>query len=502
MNCQRHPSKRVVASCRDCGTGFCIECVRETDQTALCPECHRRRVDEVAREFTPSAGEEDLSVAGQVLPVESGAPYETGSAETSTVTAKSESTPPSRPVEKTTAKTVVPELGETIEEKSEAADFLALGPDDDFSELEKAGERHGLLSRIRSIRARGETRAATAGLRGEAPVRGDVEVRQKEVAVGRRAREAEREETQQVEASTRIASPPGSGPSTRPMTPSEEALLEDVVCALLRPEDGMGREAEAPVPADKGVPAAGKEAVESVEEVLSTLLRPGAEERTATAPHTEADSPVGEATVEVEGVLPAPEPESTRRKKERLKTREERARRWSFLAQPRASEYTLIAVSWWRATLFVILMLLLGIVLWAVPNAYLVPRDTEYGIHAVIIGIIVGLCFWWKAGKKHSTKLAVQAALVTFFSLFLGEFIHWFLIVMKNKALRTIFFDLVSLRFIWEHGAEIMRHTVEAMFPGAFVWIMILPTLLAFIIGFGMPPIPEVFFQFGRAVRE
>jgi hypothetical protein len=31
---------------------------------------------------------------------------------------------------------------------------------------------------------------------------------------------------------------------------------------------------------------------------------------------------------------------------------------------------------------------------------------------------------------------------------------------------------------------------------------MVMPTLLAFIVGFGMPPIPEIFFQFGRAVRE
>jgi len=134
-------------------------------------------------------------------------------------------------------------------------------------------------------------------------------------------------------------------------------------------------------------------------------------------------------------------------------------------------------------------------------NAYLIPRDTEYGAVAIVIGVLVGLAFWWKAGRKHGTKLAVQASLVTFFALFLGEFLHWFLIIVKHKAFRTIFFDLVSFRFIWENGAEIMRNVVEAMFPTGFLLLLILPTLAAFIIAFGMPPIPEVFAQFWRALR-
>jgi hypothetical protein len=39
------------------------------------------------------------------------------------------------------------------------------------------------------------------------------------------------------------------------------------------------------------------------------------------------------------------------------------------------------------------------------------------------------------------------------------------------------------------------------MFPIAFLWILLMPTVTAFIIGFGMPPIPEVFLQFWRALR-
>ena len=146
-------------------------------------------------------------------------------------------------------------------------------------------------------------------------------------------------------------------------------------------------------------------------------------------------------------------------------------------------------------------MLLLGAVLWAVPNAYLIPKDQEYGIHAVAIGFVIGLAFWWKAGKKHSSKLAVQAALTTLFALFIGEFLHWFLIITKYNAFRTIFFDLVSFKFLWENGADILRYTMEAMFPIAFLWLLFLPTVTAFIIGFGMPPIPEIFIQTWRAIK-
>ena len=214
--------------------------------------------------------------------------------------------------------------------------------------------------------------------------------------------------------------------------------------------------------------------------MVSTLLKPeAAGAGAAAAAGKAAEEPAGKARA----------------------SREERAERWSFLSQPRSSQYTILSDKWWKSAIFIALMLLLGAVLWAVPNVYLIPGDMEYGIHAVAIGIIIGLMFWWKAGKAHSTKLAVQAGLTTLFALFIGEFLHWFLVIVKHDAFRTIFFDLISFKFIWENGADIMRHTAEAMFPWAFTWILILPTLVAFIIGYGMPPIPEIFFQIGRALR-
>ena len=42
---------------------------------------------------------------------------------------------------------------------------------------------------------------------------------------------------------------------------------------------------------------------------------------------------------------------------------------------------------------------------------------------------------------------------------------------------------------------------MEAMFPIAFLWLLILPTLTAFIVGFGLPPIPEIFFQAWHALK-
>jgi hypothetical protein len=244
-----------------------------------------------------------------------------------------------------------------------------------------------------------------------------------------------------------------------------------------------GEKSEAPE--IEGEAAAAKEAPDSdedlLQDVVSTLLKPEGAAAGAAA-----------ATAEKSVEQPAPRARASR---------EERAERWSFLSQPRSSQYTILADKWWKVVIFIFLMLLLGAVLWAVPNAYLIPGDMEYGIHAVAIGIILGLIFWWKAGKAHSTKLAVQAGLTTLFALFIGEFLHWFLIIMKHSAFRTIFFDLISFKFIWENGAEIMEKTVEAMFPWAFTWILILPTLVAFVIAYGMPPIPEIFFQIWRALK-
>ena len=187
--------------------------------------------------------------------------------------------------------------------------------------------------------------------------------------------------------------------------------------------------------------------------------------------------------------------------RERLERRRERAERWSFLSQPRQADTTYVALSKTGAALFVTGMWLAAAALWAVPNAYLVPRDNEWVIHAVSVGAVVSLCFWWKAGKRHSTKLAVQAMLVTVFGLLAGEFLHAFLVVMKQPAFRIIFMDVISLNFIRENGGELLSAIVEDMFPVSYLWILLPPAALAFLVGYGMPPIPEIFFDLGRALR-
>ena len=528
-----------MASCRDCGTGFCIECVRETDQTTLCAECYRRKVSEIARELAPEpekpAGEIPEETPGKAAekvgpeplprpqaavsrepavlpsPLDVGVPpREAPSKKDVAHPAVERKVPRLRPLRRgfilsgrkkkpedalleeqdkeereeipeiigEEAEEIVQELEreealEVIEEEAreaareeereeipeiigeeaeegETSAFLAQGPDEDFSQLAEEKPRFRLGRKREKEDAAEEIAAAAEGETSETAVEEPPpRVRPPRAAGARRGRR---------------------GPAQAPVT--EDLLLEDVVSTLLRPESGEG--------GLEGVPP---------QRELAGMSRGAA---------------AADGGLAAGGAMAVPGlAEIKRRRRERRKALgEERAERWAFLAQGRSAEHTIIADSWWRAAAFIVLMLLLGAVLWALPNAYLVPKDTEYGVHAVAIGIVIGLFFWWKAGRKHGTKLAVQAALVTLFSLAIGEFFHWFLIIMKNAAFRTILFDLVSFRFLWENGAEIMRDTVEAMFPGAFIWILVLPALMAFVIGFGMPPIPEVFFRFGRALRE
>jgi hypothetical protein len=373
-------------------------------------------------------------------------------------------------------------------------DFLAQGPDEDFSVL--ARER-GLSRRL--ARRRKAAPAPAPPQPAEA-----VPTREEEVAVPKREA-APAPEREEVTVDT--------GPAPTP-APSEDDLLLNVVSALLKPEGEALKEVEIPLeqaaapqeaPPVREVTAL-KEAsppLEVVEEVSplrgAAEVKPARKARRAkeaTAERAAARAAAREAALERKA---ARTPRRTAEEAKALK--EERWERWSFLAQPRTSEYTAIASKWWWAALFVAAMLLAGALLWAVPNAYLIPKDREYGIHSLAVGVIIGLAFWWKAGKKHGTRLAVQASLTTFFALFIGEFLHWFFIVTKNAAFRTIFFDLISFKFLWENGAEVLKNTVEAMFPVAFLWILLLPSATAFLIGFGMPPIPEIIFQIGRALR-
>jgi len=493
LNCPWHPNKRAVTSCKDCGSEFCIECVRETDQTTLCPDCFRRKISEITREFREPVEKKDEQRAAPVSALPLGQPAAPVEEERSLLEEKT--TPPApraaAPVEKKgrlgrkdrarRGKTIskppmaprpapeapplfeeetpppVPPAEAPVEKKGKFGikdgakreepiskplappqeDFLSQGPDEDFSQLAAETTKVGRWSR----RARGEA-ATAAETASAAPAAETVEIPQAgEESTVTKAVEATRAEEKASVSETAAL--------------SEDSLLQDVMSTLLKPEAGTAEKPQAAAP----------------ESWVATTA--------------EQTAPVKAAA----------------RKREAKVRPEKDAERWSFLAQPRSSEYTLIAVSWWRATIFIALMLLLGAVLWAVPNAYLIPKDQEYGIHAVAIGAILGLLFWWKAGKKHSTKLAVQAALTTLFALFIGEFLHWFLIIMKNAALRTIFFDFISFRFLWENGAEIMKNVVDAMFPLAFLWLLLMPTITAFIIGFGMPPVPEIFFQIWHALK-
>lgn len=346
-------------------------------------------------------------------------------------------------------------------DEAAGADFLARGPDEDFSLLEVKKPRS--ISRWRPGR-----RAERGGTAADGHALSTIDDKGAAPAPAHKAEKAG------AAPSGRRASLGGGEKETA--SPARQARG-----GKRRVSKGAGAEADASEDA-------------LLREVVSTLLLPEGSAAGARQPDTAV----------LERPLRAPAPGTGRRGRERRAREEaegERAERWAFLAQPRSSEYTMIALTWWRAALFIAAVLLGGAALWAVANAYLIPRDTEYGALAIVIGVSIGLVFWWKAGRKHGTKLAVQASIVTFFSLFLGEFLHWFLIVVKNEAFRTIFFDLVSFRFIWENGAEIMKNVIEAMFPTGFLLLLILPTLAAFVIAFGMPPIPEVFTQFWRALR-
>lgn len=449
MNCPWHPNKRVVSACKECGADFCIECVRETDQTTLCPDCFRRKMGEVAREYAEPAEEEakpaavPTAAAARERPPEraeeTAAPIEGGEEEAEEKTAV-------RPGKAAAAVGILGRRGRKERRKKPApvseppapprGDFLSQGPDEDFSQI--AGEKERKGGRFRRSRTSAVPAAEVAEALEAQETAPAVETTV-EVAETPRAKEAE--------------------PATETPGPSEESLLQDVVSTLLKPEAGA---VEGPA-------------------VMATEV--------------EEEAPVERAPAKARAERVKKAPAKAKVKKERD------PERWSFLAQPRSSQYTMLATSWWRSTLFIALVLLGGAIIWAAVNVYVLPGDKEHGIFAIAIGIVIGLAFWWKVGKKHGTKLAVQTSLTAFFALFIGEFLLWFLIIMKYSAFRTIFFDLISFKFIWENGAEIMKNVMEAMFPTSFIWLLLLPAAVAFIIGFGLPPIPEIFVQIWHALR-
>ncbi len=249
---------------------------------------------------------------------------------------------------------------------------------------------------------------------------------------------------------------------------------------------------------DEGAAGAGPA---SLDDVLASLATPSGTAAAAT--------PVGERAAT--GEIPLQQTARERlaelaeqRRREKEARRRERAERWSFLGQPRSEEATFIAATKIRAVLVVLGFWFMAVLLWSVPNAFLpfwpFAQDSESLLWAQVVGIAVGLCFWRKAGRSHGTKLAVQAALVTLFGIIAGEFFHWFLMVYKEVAFRTIINQLVTFEFIKQNGALIFNKVSEAIFSRGFILLVAAPTVLAFIIGFGMPPIPEFLFEFWGAL--
>ena len=51
MDCKWHPGQEPYLTCLQCGQKFCRECIRETNDTNHCPECHRAHVDRLASQM-------------------------------------------------------------------------------------------------------------------------------------------------------------------------------------------------------------------------------------------------------------------------------------------------------------------------------------------------------------------------------------------------------------------------------------------------------------------
>jgi len=48
MDCERHPGQEAIGQCLECGKGICPQCVTETDQVLICPECFQKEIDRIA----------------------------------------------------------------------------------------------------------------------------------------------------------------------------------------------------------------------------------------------------------------------------------------------------------------------------------------------------------------------------------------------------------------------------------------------------------------------
>ncbi len=275
-------------------------------------------------------------------------------------------------------------------------------------------------------------------------------------------------------------------PAPEPEAYEPDEVLEDVVTALM----GAKGRRQSSVPS-----VAGK-----VKRGLRSRLRRAAGQQTRADAYAVPAVPQ-EDPEEQEARRREAEALAWQRLIRRTEARLRREERWGFLAQPRSAGETRLGSTRPRAALFIIAVTVVAALLWALPNALLVKGDTEYGLHAIAIGALVGLAFWWKAGKAHSTRLALEAAGIALGGIILGEMLHWTIIVWKEEFFRTVF-DIISFKFFFTHLPSIMGKIFPEMFPLNFFWILVLPVLIAFIIGFGSPPIPEIFGQIWRALRH
>ncbi len=279
----------------------------------------------------------------------------------------------------------------------------------------------------------------------------------------------------------KATSEPPVTPTSAPETPEE--VLEDVVAALM-----AGAKAPAPSPVPQAVPRTRRG---------FRGLRP----RKAGVTAAEIGAAPAEDAAAQEARVREAMQIAASRAMERAEIRREREARWGFLAQPRAVAETSLGRTKPRVALFVILTTVVAALLWALPNALLVKGDNEYGLHAIAIGALVGIALWWRAGKKHSTRLAWEAVGITVLGIVLGEMLHWTIVIWKEQFFRTVF-DIISFKFFFTHLPEVMGKIFPEMFPLNFLWILVLPALVAFVIGFGTPPIPEIFGQLWRALRH
>lgn len=57
MDCERHPGQEAIGRCLECGKGICSQCVTETSQVLVCPECFQKEVDRIASAMGTAPGE-------------------------------------------------------------------------------------------------------------------------------------------------------------------------------------------------------------------------------------------------------------------------------------------------------------------------------------------------------------------------------------------------------------------------------------------------------------